>query len=252
MSRKGQKRATKEETEVLQRKIWLYRSRGLSITQIAKAVNKARSTVAYHLRQARLNAYQYYEGAGEEEIIGQMLMLFRETRNEAMRNLARTEPASNMRLKWLFETRAAIKAEAAFMFDLGIIRKMPDQLDVTITDVRRMSSDEIARAMLRMQEELAHATVQGINIPRNGETQMLPHRGEIIDVVPTNVTPTNGNGSRDEDEEDDEHDELPMLEEVPEGFEGLDPDELADEFSEYEDFETYGIASMEIEPGAGP
>lgn len=210
----SRERYTKEETEALRRRIWLFKSRGLSISQIAKAVQRSPSTVSHHLRKAREESMDWYQGAGEKEIAGEMLMNHRELRQEALRNMARTDPGSRQRMQWLQEARNCLKAETSFMLDLGVLSKQPQRIDVSMLDVRKMSGDEIARQIAQLQKELALARVRGVNAPDGGE--------DVIDVE-ARVHPTVQHlslGSEDDEE-----------------FQ--EPDEVVPEDDEYEDYDPF-------------
>ena len=145
------------ELEQLQRKIWMLRSRGLTYEQIARAVGKSKSAVAYHVKQLRRSTYASLDGAGQQEIIGEVLMNFREMRQEAMRNMTQVEQGSPMRAQWLDIAARRLQAETKFMIDVGLIQKAADRVELTVRDVRKMSDKEIEHEIRALKEELANS-----------------------------------------------------------------------------------------------
>lgn len=239
-------RSTKKEAELLQRRIWMYRARGMTLVAIGKAIGKKKSTVAYHLNKARKNAYEWYEGVGESEIIGEMLLNFRECRQEAQRNLARCAPGTPMRLSWAQEVRQSLKLESNFLFDLGLLKKAAEKVNIQVTDVRSMSSDEIERQIMRMRKELALTPVQGITMERGGESL------DAIDAEHGPVVSPRTHKPRLAAQEHDKEDKpKPKIEEETEGI----PDEIPleeDEYEEYEEFEPFGGSAPTPSIEAGP
>ena len=209
----GTGRSTKEQVELLRRRIWMHRARGLTIAQIAQAVGKSTSAISYHLKKIRQNVFDYYHGAGETEILGEMLLSHRELRQEAFRNLARTQPGTPIRLQFAQEARQAIRAEATFMFDVGLLRKAPDKLDVTVADVRQMSVDEIRAMKVRLQRELALTPIQGID-DESDDPEL-----DVIDITPSTVEQRTLGAERGNDYGDDDDDD----DDLPEEFEEFDP-----------------------------
>ena len=189
MAKQQRERLSPEETEQIRRRIWLYKARGMRTSRIAAILNRKPSFVYYHLRKARQNAYQYYQGAGEEEIVGDQILVHQEIRKEAFRNLAKTDPVSSNRLEWLKEARQTLKMERDLLFDLGLLQKAPERVDVSVADVRKMSVDEIQREMMRLKRELAFGQVRGITVP---DIPDIPgEEDDVIDVVPSG---NGGNG----------------------------------------------------------
>ena len=229
----------------------MYRARGMTLVAIGKATGKKKSTVAYHLNKARSNAYEWYEGVGEKEIVGEMLLNFRECRQEAQRNLARCEPGTPLRLSWAQEIRQSLKQEANFLFDLGLLSKAADKIDVRVTDVRNMTTDEIERQIMRMRKELAYTPVQGINMARGGEAldTLDAEHGPVTSPrvhKPSLVAEEDESKFKDKDDEPDEK-EVGIPGEIP-----YEEDEEDEEDEEYEEFEPFGGSVVTPQTEAGP
>jgi len=152
-------KAVGAELEQLQRKIWMLRSRGMTYEQIARAVGKSKSAVAYHVKQLRRQTYAQLDGAGQQEVVGEILMNFREMRQEAMRNMTQVEQGSPMRAQWLDIAARRLQAETKFMLDIGIIQKAADRVELTVRDVRKMSDKEIEHEIRSLKAELAAAPI---------------------------------------------------------------------------------------------
>ena len=152
-------RARGAELEQLRRRIWMLRSRGMTYAQIGKAVGCSTSNVAYHVKEIRKITYAQMDGAGQQEIIGEILMNYQEMRQEALRNMTQVEQGSPMRATWLDIAARRLSAEVKFLIDVGLIQKAADRVELTVRDVRKMSDEEIERDMMRLKEELANSEV---------------------------------------------------------------------------------------------
>jgi len=157
MADNARDRVSGAELEVLRRKIWLYRSRGMTFTQIAQAVQKSRSACHHHLSAYRRQAVLSTESQGQQEIIGELLLSHRELRQETLRNMAAADQGSLLKLNWIDAAARRIRDEEKFMLDIGLITKTADRVDITVRDVRSMSTEEIEREVNRLREELAYA-----------------------------------------------------------------------------------------------
>jgi hypothetical protein len=131
----------------------------MTYAQIGKAVGCSTSNVSYHVKEIRRTTYQAMDGAGQQEIIGEVLMNYQEMRQEALRNMTQVEQGSPMRAQWLDIAARRLNAEVKFLLDVGMIQKSADRVELTVRDVRKMSDEEIQREMARLKDELAHAPV---------------------------------------------------------------------------------------------
>jgi predicted transcriptional regulator len=152
-------RAKGAELERLRRRIWMLRSRGMTYAQIGQAVGCTAANVAYHVKKIRQETFVQMDGAGQQEIIGEILMNYQEMRQEALRNMTQVEQGSPMRAQWLDIAARRLNAEVKFLIDVGMIQKAADRVELTVRDVRKMSDEEIEREMMRLKEELATAPV---------------------------------------------------------------------------------------------
>ena len=166
-------RAKGAELETLRRRIWMLRSRGMTYAQIGKTVGCSTSNVAYHVKEIRKSTYAAMDGAGQQEIIGEVLMNYQEMRQEALRNMTRVEQGSPMRAQWLDIAARRLNAEVKFLLDVGMIQKAADRVELTVRDVRKMSDEEIAREMQRLKEELANAPVNFLEQKRADADEAL-------------------------------------------------------------------------------
>jgi len=153
------------ELEQLQRKIWMLRSRGLTYEQIGRSVGKSKSSVAYHVKQLRKQTYASLDGAGQQEVVGEILMNFREMRQEAMRNMTQVEQGSPMRAQWLDIAARRLQAETKFMLDIGLIQKAADRVELTVRDVRKMSDKEIEHEIRSLKQDLANSPTNFLGLP---------------------------------------------------------------------------------------
>ena len=148
-------RASGPEIEQLRRRVWVMRSRGMTFKQIADAVQRDPSTVHYHWKKACEEATTKLEGAGQPEVIGNMMLTFRELRPEALRNLSQVEQGSPMRANWLALAGKRLDAEKQFMLEVGLLDRASDKVELTVKDVRKMSDEEIQREVENLRRELA-------------------------------------------------------------------------------------------------
>jgi len=153
-------RSTLPELEQLKRKIFVMRSRGMAFRQIAKAVGKSVSTVHAHYKNICRDTTVALEGAGQQEILGEMALYHRELVQEGLRNLSQVEQGSPMRANWTSITGKRLDAYRDFMFASGLMHKAADKLDLSVKDVRKMSDEEIARNIQQLREKVAFSPVQ--------------------------------------------------------------------------------------------
>jgi DNA-binding transcriptional ArsR family regulator len=152
-------RATGIDLEVLRRRIFVLKSRGLTIGQISAAVGKSRSTVSHHLTALKLDKVKQAEGAGAEELTGELLLLLEELLQEALRNMTLVEQGSPMRAQWLAEAARRLDAKAKFMLTVGLVKKAEPLENDEMRDLRRMSDDEIRKERAQLRAELAKEPV---------------------------------------------------------------------------------------------
>jgi hypothetical protein len=136
------------------------RSRGMSYRQIAAATDRAVSTVHKHYKSTCKDTTIALEGAGQQEILGEMALFHKELVQEGLRNLSQVEAGSPMRANWTSITGKRLDAWRDFMFSSGLMHKAADKLDLNVKDVRKMSDEEIEREIGQMQKKLALSPVK--------------------------------------------------------------------------------------------
>jgi hypothetical protein len=152
--------ATGHELEQLKRKIFVLRSRGMAFRQIAAATDKAVSTVHKHYKSICRDTTVALEGAGQQEILGEMALFHKELVQEGLRNLTQVEAGSPMRANWTSITGKRLDAWRDFMFLSGLMHKAADKLELNVKDVRKMSDEEIERDIAQLQNKLALSPVK--------------------------------------------------------------------------------------------
>ena len=152
--------ATGHELEQLKRKIFVLRSRGMSYRQIAQATDKAVSTVHKHYKSICKDMTIALEGAGQQEILGEMALYHKELVQEGLRNMSQVEAGSPMRANWTSITGKRLDAWREFMFSSGLMHKAADKLDLNVKDVRKMSDEEIERDIHQLTQKLALSPVK--------------------------------------------------------------------------------------------
>lgn len=154
MARGAVERASGADLEILRRRIWVLRSRGMTYAQIGKAVGKSASAVTHHIRQTRKNTYTQIDSAGQEEVVGEILLSLREMRQEALRNMSHVEQGSPMRAQWLDSAARRLNSEIKFMFDTNMIQRSTGDEKITAYDVRKMSDEEMERELKNLVRTL--------------------------------------------------------------------------------------------------
>lgn len=173
-----------DELEQLRRRIFVYRQRGLTLKQIAEApgIDLTPSTVHYHLKKTREKEYEKFDMVGQAEVVGEVLLHLRELYQEAARNMANAEMGTLLRMTMLDLTGRRYDKMVKFMQDTGIIQKAADRVDMTVRDMRNMSTEEIARDIRQLQRELAHAPNDFIDAKK---VKQLPLAAEeSLEVTP--------------------------------------------------------------------
>lgn len=189
-------RASPPEVEMLRRRIWMYRSRGMTVKQIASAVGKSISTVYHHLRKARQGTYDEIESSGQPETIGEMLLNLRELRQEALRNMSQVEQGSPMRAQWLDLAGRRLNAELDFLMKVGLIQKAADRVELSVRDVRYMSDEEIRREIEQLRHELVEFAPPDLLTMGDDRPEV-----EVIDIEARVVEPGGDPPERDLDDQ---------------------------------------------------
>lgn len=173
---------TPEEAEDLRKRCFDLRSQGLSFDRIAAAIGKSRNTARTYWQQARAERMKQVETEGWKPKVGEAMR-----KNERHYELAMlhfqhltTQPEEPPILDehgkvvkkgkkaglgtvaaaiWMQTILKIEKQGLDLLMDVGVIPRASEKLDVTITDARSMSLEELQIAASRLRKQLANGEI---------------------------------------------------------------------------------------------
>jgi hypothetical protein len=180
--------AEQDYYEELRRRIYDMRARGLSYRAIGKVVGLDPSTVRGHYRKARLEQVKEVEEKGWKLIAGGNLKRYKRAQETCLAHLAALEqgefdengnprPGTSKKGSiqaaiWMQTLLRAYKQEEDYAFDLGLMPKASDKIDVTFKDARTMSLEELQNECAALEASLSRAKI--VSDARAKELKRLP------------------------------------------------------------------------------
>jgi len=130
--------------------------RGLTAAEIAEVAGVSKRTVERDLRAARRRAMdELRERAETAESVTDLALdidaALSAVAREAWVSVAASQPAAAQRVRALNTALAAVARRADVLQSLGLLKKLPDQLDVNF-DPLRMSDQEIQHELSKLRE----------------------------------------------------------------------------------------------------
>jgi hypothetical protein len=139
------------------------RASGLQVPEIARHVEKAESTVKYHLREARIDAARELEEGGRAVVVGESFLALQALYDAALRDAEAAPPGSPQRAAFMDMAARRLRERTKLLRDLGILRSVGDEIEALLRQRQEISGMTIAELMLerdRLVNELAGATLQ--------------------------------------------------------------------------------------------
>lgn len=186
---------TLEEAQEFQNRVWQMKLNGMSLTAIAKVVQRSLSTVSLHYKAARLARMTDLEHDGWKAKAGEIIRKY-----EGMEELCRlhllslsgvgevSKDAAGNETKskggrgtvaaaiWMQTYAKIVKQNTDFHFDVGVIPKASEKLDVTIRDARSMSLEELQREASLLARRLSDSTIVADTIASSTRDLTEPRR----------------------------------------------------------------------------
>jgi hypothetical protein len=164
----------------------------MSYRQIAEApnVNTSISNVRYHLKEARKYEFAQIEESGSPEVIGEVLLNLRELFQEALRNMTQAEAGSLLRLSWRDSAQRSYMNLIKFMQEVGLLPKKADKMELSVRDVRHMSTEEIEREVMQLKQELSNTPLAFLTDKRSVPKLKEPPEPDVMKTI--EVDPSGG------------------------------------------------------------
>lgn len=162
--------------EELRKRIYDMRARGLSYAAIGKIVQLKPQTVHYHYKKARAEVVQTIEEEGWKLTAGKNLKRYQRAQEICLSHLAALEqgeideatgqprPGTSKKGSiqaaiWMQTYLRACKQEEDYAFELGVMPRAKEQLEVTFKDARAMSIEELQNECAALEAQLSRARI---------------------------------------------------------------------------------------------
>jgi hypothetical protein len=137
--------------------IWVRQNRGQSLRSIAEELRLTRGKVKSTLERFKAACYDELSSTGQREVLGDLALGFKWIRGEIVGGIEASQAGSNARSQWANLYLRALKSEAEFGFESGLLTRAAERVDVTIRDIRKMTDEELTIELVSLREELAAA-----------------------------------------------------------------------------------------------
>lgn len=149
--------AMSEDDLALGQEVWVRHNRGLSLRSIAEELRIGRGKAKNTLERFKAACYDELSSTGQREVLGDLALGFKYIRGEIVQGIEAAGQGSIARSQWVNLYVRALKAEAEFGFESGLLTRAAERVDVTVRDIRRMSDEELTHELVNLREELAAA-----------------------------------------------------------------------------------------------
>lgn len=156
--------------KALREQVWEMRLKGETWQSISDAVGKSITAVRYHYDVVRKQAGTEMRGRSSDEVLGEIGLKLQSLTHEAQRNMALVMDGSPMKATWIDVVGRRVRDEIKFALDTGLIQRAADRIDLNITDVRSMSTDQLKERLQRIQTELKSTELDAPQAITTGQT----------------------------------------------------------------------------------
>jgi hypothetical protein len=156
------KKPSSEET--LERRLEVFRlqMRGLSNVAISRALQVTRNTIIRDSKWLKGNLRELATQADKFDVMGEAMSELEEIKKQALFYASETENPQ-ARNNFLLTSITALEKRVRLMMDAGIIDAAPIGVNLSVEEVRKMSTEELLQKRASMLDHLKKLEVPGGN-----------------------------------------------------------------------------------------